>query len=73
MSLCPSGAAKSCRLILAFRDEGTKDFVSSSSEERRGEQIHKGTPVDAGLADERNRLAQCLDGGCLQKISAELD
>jgi hypothetical protein len=64
---------ESCRLILAFRDQATVDLVSSCGEERRSEQIHKGTPVDAGLADERDGLAQCLDSGGLQKISAELD
>src|SRR6202521_4844742 len=64
---------ESGRLKPAFGDQATVGLVSGHGEDRGSEQINVGTPIDARLADERDRLAQCLDCGGEQEVSAELD
>src|ERR1700676_5398111 len=61
------------RLELALSDEGAIGFVRRYVEDAGGEKLDVRAPVDAGLADERDGLAQRLDGGSHQKISAEFD
>src|SRR6266446_6044584 len=64
---------ESGRLEPAFGDQATVDLVSGHREDCGSEQINVGPPIDARLADERDRLAQCLDCGGEQEVSAELD
>src|ERR1700730_4216232 len=64
---------ESRRLKLAIGDQATVGLVSRRGEDCRGQQIHVAAPVDAGLADERDGLAQGFDGGGEQEVPAELD
>src|ERR1700692_935317 len=61
------------RLELALSDETAVGFVCRYVEDAGGEELNVRAPVDAGLADERDGLAERLDGGSHQKISAEFD
>src|SRR5258705_519844 len=64
---------ESGRLKPAFGAQATVGLVSGRREDCRSEQINVGPPIDTRLADERDGLAQCLDGGGEQEVSAELD
>src|SRR5882672_12603777 len=60
-----------CRLEFSLSDESAVGFIGRYVEDAGGEELDVRAPVDAGLADERNGLAEGLDGGSQQKISAQ--
>src|ERR1700687_5994723 len=47
----------------SLSDQAAIGLVSRRGEDRRGEELDIGAPVDASLADERDGLAQPLYGG----------
>src|SRR6266481_3002558 len=61
------------RLELALGYQAAVNLVRRCVEYRGGQNLNIRALVDAGLADERDGLAQRLDGGRQQKVSAEFD
>src|SRR2546421_143951 len=69
----PERCGESGRLKPAFGDQVAVGLVSWRREDCRTEHINVGTPIDARLVHEGDGLAQSLDGGGEQEVSAELD
>jgi hypothetical protein len=60
---------EACWLKVVFGDQEAIRFVRRGGEYGRGEELDVCVSVDAGLANERDGLAEGLDGGGQQKIS----
>ncbi|ENN87356.1 hypothetical protein RHSP_26704 [Rhizobium freirei PRF 81] len=64
---------KTGRLELAVCDQPAIGLIDGRVEQRRGQEIEIGVPVDTALLDERHGLAERLDDGGDEEIAAELD
>ena len=73
MSLCPNGAAKPAGSNSWSAISRAVCPVHRRVEERGGQDVEVAATIDAGLRDERHRLAQRLDHRGDQEIAAQLD
>ena len=71
-SLRPSVAGEPGRLEFPSRDQPAVGLIRRRGEQRRGEDVDVLLPVDPGLGDQRDGLADDLDGRREQEVAAQL-